>query len=154
MVTHPELLNDMLMWLFWMVFFCAFTQNVYLTTLIIGRKLYGTEPNPNGVQDAITPAWQIRNSFISIGLLVAFFISSIYVFKWYVAVAISAAAFFIVIPLVSKSLMYQPCSIFIVKKIRNDLVKRQQGYIQNGDHVRLEAITDVIQRLDQITNLN
>ena len=154
MISHPELLADFYMWLVLIVFFTAFTKNVQLATLDIGKRLFGVETNPTGIQDAITPTWQARNNIISFGLIFVFLGVSVYVFKWYVGIGIFLATFFIAIPLVSKFFMYQPSSVFIVKKIRNNLVKRQELYTEKGDILRAEAISEVLNRLDEITNLD
>jgi len=154
LITHPEYLTDFFMWLVLVVFFIAFTKNVQITTLDIGKRLYGAEPNSTGIQDAITPTWQTRNNIISFVLLFAFIGTSLYVFKWYAGLGIFLMTLFVVIPLVSNYLMYPPSSVFIVKKIRNNLVKKQKIYFEKGDSLRAEAVSEILIRLDEITNLD
>jgi len=152
MVTHPEHLVDFYAWLAVVVFFSAFTKNVQETTNFLGKKLFGNETCTAGVQDAITPSWQTRNNIIMFVFLVVFLGVSMYVFKWYVGTLIFIATFFLAIPLVSRVLMFPANSIFIVNKIKNNLINRKQTYEEAGDLLRATAVSEVLEKLKEITN--
>jgi hypothetical protein len=84
--------------------------------------------------------------------MVVYFGVSIYVFKWYLGISIVFATLFIAIPLASKLLMFPVNSIFIVTKIKNNLIKRKQSYEENGDSEKAEAVSTVLERMEKITN--
>ena len=86
-------------------------------------------------------------------LLFLLFLLCVTIFKWYIGIGVFLLTFFVAIPLVSKFLMFPRGSIFIVKKIRNNLLKRRQQYEEAGDSARVEAISLVLERLDEITDL-
>ena len=154
MIDNPDYLADFYAWLILVVFFSAFTKNVQETTLQIGKNLFGAKRNSTGVQDAITPTWQTRNNVITIVLLVVYFGMAMFVFKWYIGVAIFLFTFFVAIPLTSKFLIFRPSSAFIVKKIKNNLLKRKESYKAAGDSLRAEAVTEVLSKMEEITNIN
>ncbi|OOY36777.1 hypothetical protein BOV89_10635 [Solemya velum gill symbiont] len=110
MITYPEHLLDFYMWSVLVVLFAAFTSNVQDTTLRIGMslgdELVSSGVSKTGLQDAITPSWQNRNNLISIGLIVFYFGFSLFVFKWYVGIAVFVGTIFVAIPIASKLLMF------------------------------------------------
>jgi hypothetical protein len=147
-IDAPEMLTDYLMWVVIIGLFSAFTENVQRATLEIGRKISTTD-SLTGLQDAITPKWQTRNNIINLFAQIYLLALSIYLFKWYVGIIVFLLIYFIATPLIRKFLMFSPQSEFILKKIISNLEKNKSLYETSGDDLRLQAINDVIARVNK-----
>jgi hypothetical protein len=126
--------------------FGAYWKNVQGTTLALGRAI-GASGSATGLQDAITPRWQTRNTFILFAVFVLFAIQAFVALPWYWAIAAIAAAFFIGIPLVSRTLVPREMSPPLISKLKQDLAKRKSEFERNGDSLRASVADEVLSKI-------
>jgi signal transduction histidine kinase len=115
------------------------------TTLALGRLLITESAfiQGTGVQDAITPKMQtIRNTVVMI-LFVLLFILITYIYAWYHALWVIIATFFTstAFPII---LGMRAGSSRIVSIILTDMERRRKVYLESGDELRSNAISDLI----------
>ena len=129
----------------------GYTMVIQGTTLALGRLLFSESAfiRGTGVQDAITSKMQtIRNIAVMI-LFVPLFILTTYIYAWYhafwvIIVTFSASTAFPII------LGMRAGSSRIVSIIIKDMKKRKRAYGKSGDELRSMAISDLIDRIEEI----
>jgi hypothetical protein len=136
----------LLIWGVILLGFGAYTRNVQLTTLGLGKAI-GAADSAAGLQDAITPKWQTRNNIIVLVLLLLFSIQAFVTLPWYFAIATILAAFFIGIPVVARTVMPRPMSKSLIGKLKTDLAERKAEFERNGDSVRASVADEVLSRI-------
>ena len=152
MLEDSALLFDLLAWLVIVVLFSAYTKNMQETTLRMGRMLFQTEElRGTGVQDAITPKWQTRNIIIMYVALIVYAGVCVYVLVWYLGILLFLFTFFILIPVVAKTLMPRPLSYHFIDKIQKDLERRHHDYQASGNGVRAEAVNELRHRISGVS---
>ncbi|MFH1335484.1 MAG: hypothetical protein ABII96_03115, partial [Candidatus Zixiibacteriota bacterium] len=105
--------------------FSAYTKSVQETTKEIEKKLVKDDPSiPIGIQDAIMPDWQPRNNLLLMGGMFLFVIGCFYFFRWYIAIPVFLATFFLVMGISSIFIIPKPMSPIIISKIRKNLEVR------------------------------
>lgn len=143
----------LLIWGVALLGFGAYTRNVQLTTLGLGKAI-GAAESSTGLQDAITPRWQTRNNIIVLVLLALFAIQAFVALPWYFAIAAILAAFFIGIPVVARTLMPRPMSKSLMGKLKEDLAERKAEFERNGDALRASVADEVLSRIAEYEQRN
>ena len=145
--------------MFWtIVVFAAFlsaltgyTMVIQGTTLALGRLLVSesTFTRGTGVQDAITPKMQTRRNIVAMILFVPLFILTTYAYAWYHALWVTVVTFFAstAFPIIFGM---RAGSIRIVSMILSDMGKRRKAYLESGDELRSNAISDLMNRIKEI----
>ncbi len=131
--------------------FTGYTMVIQGTTLALGRLLVSKSAfiQGTGVQDAITPKMQtIRNIAVMI-LFVPLFILTTYTYAWYHALWVIVATFLAstAFPII---LRMRAGSHRLVSIIIKDMKKRKKAYSKLGDELRSRAISDLIDRIEEI----
>lgn len=131
--------------------FSAYTKNMQLTTLALGKQLAPDNPLlPTGLQDAITPPWQTRNNVVMFVLWGGVLVYGLAIFEWYWALVGFALFLFVLVPLCSVLLMPRPGSSHYVNLIWRSLGKRLEEYYATGNKARAEAAHLVLDRLNSL----
>jgi hypothetical protein len=129
----------------------GYTMVIQGTTLALGRILVyeSTLIQGTGVQDAITPKIQnVRNIIVMI-CYVSLFILITYTYAWYYALCVIVATFLAstAFPII---LGMRAGSPRLVSIIIRDMKKRKKAFSMAGDELRLNAISDLIDRIEKI----
>jgi len=133
------------------IMFGAYTRNVKLTILALGRAIGVSDPdNPNGLQDAITPRWQNRNNVINFIILALYGIQCFVTLTWYYAILVLLGTFFLAIPVAAKLFVPKPMSKELIKKIKIDLLNRKDEFQNKNDIVRAEKVDYILGRIDDL----
>jgi len=121
------------------------------TTLALGRLLAykSTLTQAAGVQDAITPQLQNVRSIMVMILFVPLFILTTYTYGWYHALWVIIVTFLAstAFPII---LGMRAGSSRMVSIIIKDMEKRKRAYGKSGDELRSRAISDLIDRIEEI----
>lgn len=126
----------------------AYTRNVQLTALTLGRAIGAAGPqSAAGLQDAITPKWQTRNNIIVFVLLALFAIQAFVVLPWFFAVVSILAVYFVGIPVVARTLVPRPMSKLLIEKLKADLADRKAEFERNADALRASVADEVLSRI-------
>ena len=127
----------------------GYTMAFQRATLFWGKSLAPTnEFLPTGMQDAITPKIQtIRTLLMPVLLLVAL-VGGIILVKWYIGILGLVATF--VLGGISRGFFPRPDSPFFHAKVIRTLRSRRKQFEADGDTFRLEAIDDVIGKMEDI----
>ena len=145
---HMTDVGILVIWGIALLAFGAYTRNVQLTTLGLGKAIGAAEsPNSTGLQDAITPKWQTRNNIIVLVLLALFGIQAFVALAWYLAIASILAAFFVGIPVVARTVVPRPMSKFFIGKLKSDLAERKAEFERSGDSLRASVADEVLSRI-------
>lgn len=129
----------------------GYTMVIQGTTLALGRLLVSESAfiRGTGVQDAITSKMQtVRNIAVMI-MFVPLFILTTYTYAWYHALWVIIVTFLasIAFPII---LGMRAGSSSIVSIIIKDMKKRKRAYGRSGDELRSMAISDLIDRIEEI----
>lgn len=131
--------------------FTGYTMVIQGTTLALGRLLApgAATISGTGLQDAITPRMQTTRNIVAMILFVPLFILTTYAYAWYHAIWVIVAAFFAstAFPII---LGMRAGSARIVSIILSDMETRREAYLESGGELRLNAISDLINRIKEI----
>ena len=129
----------------------GYTMVIQGTTLALGRLLVSESAfiRGTGVQDAITPKMQTIRNIAAMILFVPLFILTIYTYAWYHALWVIMVTFFAgtAFPII---VGMRAGSVRIVSIILSDMEKRRKAYLESGDELRSNAISNLINRIEEI----
>jgi len=129
----------------------GYTMVIQGNTLALGRLLVSESAfiRETGVQDAITPKMQSIRNIAAMILFVPLFILTTYAYAWYHALWVIIATFFAstAFPII---LGMRAGSVRIVSIILSDMEKRRKAYLESGDELRSNAISDLMNRIKEI----
>lgn len=129
----------------------GYTMVIQGTSLALGRLLVyeSTLIQGSGVQDAITPKMQNVRNIIVMTFYVPLFILTTYTYAWYHALWVIVATFLAstAFPII---LGMRTGSPRLVSIIIRDMKKRKKAFSKSGDELRLNAISDLIDRIEKI----
>jgi hypothetical protein len=108
-------------------------------------ELLGRSVHQRGFQDAITPPWHTRVTFLHWGLCLATYVWGFFILPWYVALLWPVP--FAIVKRVIGSLLPSPSSQFYRRKLISSLESRCKQFDRAGDDMRLGAAAHMIARL-------
>jgi membrane protein insertase Oxa1/YidC/SpoIIIJ len=128
----------------------AYAMNFQKTTLILGKRLAPDNPLlRTGFQDAITPKIQTARNIIWPILDIVIFVYGLVFYKWYWGIGFAALTFIIVIP-IFRIILPKAGSNIYKNKIEKELTKRLAQYKKCGDEQRETAMSEVINRFNNL----
>ncbi|MFC1620175.1 hypothetical protein ACFL45_09540 [Candidatus Neomarinimicrobiota bacterium] len=129
------------------VLYSAYTLAFQGATLYWGKRIASDNPYlPTGLQDAITPPQQTRRNILMFILLPVALIAGFLVLKWYWAILSG------LVVLISRRfapvLFPGPQEPYYKERIISSLQTRRKKFENAGDMDRIEAVTDMLRRLN------
>lgn len=139
--------QSLFVWFLVVAVFVPYTWNMQATTLQLGRALVNDETGA-GIQDAISPRSHIWSNASLPVVLFLYAGACFLALPWHLAAGAFLLTLLVVVPIVTRFLMFRPMSDHYVERIRKGLRTRIGEYKRTGDEIRAMTAADVLTMVD------